>query len=216
MCNKHNKSCNKTIPCASCLKAGHECIPQDDEMIKRARVLMGMLAKGYIEHVDLGFYFMHSNANYHHHKVFMKRKDVMDCGKRLDAMWPLIPMEQIPEPVIGKLPVELESMLEGMFKIEWHYDGKIITHISPEYKNRFGYNLKGNKSIYRKCVDTLGFDDYTMAIKMWLESISRPGKVVTYKGVAYAKEFFKPIIQTVLMVSLVWDYHHFITVTQVI
>lgn len=196
------------------MKAGHECIPQDDEMIKRARIVMGMLAKGEIEHVDLGFYFLHSNANYQHHKVFMKRKDVMDCASRLGAMWPLIPMEQIPEPVVDKLPVELEGMMKGMFKVEWHYDGKNIVHVSPEYRSRFNYNFKGNKAIYKKCVDTLGFDDCTMGIKMWLESISRPGKVITYQGIAYAKDIGKPIIQTVLMVSLVWDYHHFITITQ--
>lgn len=196
------------------MKSGKECTPQAEEMVKRSRMVMGKLSHGDIEHVDLGFYFLHCNANHQHQKVFMKRKDVMHCTQRLEVMWPLVSADQIPDPVVEKLPAELNQMLEGKFKVEWHYDNKLITWASDEYKERFGVNLKGDRSIYKKCVDTMGFEDCAMALKMWLESVMRPGKVITYKGAAFMVGFEKPIIQSVLVVSLVWDYNHFITVTQ--
>ena len=176
---------------------------------------MGKLSHGDIEHVDLGFYFLHCNANHQHQKVFMKRKDAADCQRRLECMWPLVPEEQIPKKGLNYLPEEIKTMLKGMYKVEWHYKGRLEVVRSVDYTTRFKVNFHKARNIYKKCQDSMGFSDPAMGMKMWVESLHRPGKVITYKGKAISEKSSEVVVQTALVVSLVWDYDHFITATQV-
>ena len=145
----------------------------------------------------------------------MKRKDALDCLRRLTSLWPLKAAEQIPPTTRDGLPVELLAMTHGSYKIEWHYEGRITILMSDDYKNKYRYKVGKNRPVYRKCLDTMGFSDYTMAMKMWIESLHRPGHVINYKGKAAIHTSVELVIQSATVVSLVYDYDHFITLTQV-
>jgi len=197
------------------VKSGALCVPQSMEMLKRAKAVMDMWLAGELPHEDLAYYFQHCNSNYTHQKLFMKRKDAMDAMSRLEMMWPLKEEDQIPPTTKEGLPVELQAMTVGAYKIEWHYEGRIQIIMSDEYKAKYKFRAGKNRPVYRKCIDTMGFADYTMAMKMWLESLHRPGHVINYRGKAIVQINTEPVVQTATVVSLVWDYNHFITLTQI-
>ena len=198
------------------MKSGSICVPQESEMIKRSKMVMDMWCSGQFPHEDLAYYFQHCNSNYTHQKLFMKRKDALDCLKRLTSMWPLKAAEQIPPASKDGLPIELLAMTHGAYKIEWHYEGRITITMSDEYKAKYKTKAGKNRPVYRKCLDTMGFSDYTMAMKMWIESLHRPGHVINYTGKAAVNTGVELVIQTATVVSLVYDYDHFITLTHVI
>jgi len=185
------------------------------EMGRRSKIVMNKLMEpGSFNHNDLGFYFLSSNANRNHLKTLLRRQDAKDCLDRVGVMYPLVPASEIPDKDIASLPEELKEMLHGLYKIEWHYECQHHVMMSDQYKRRYKFVLA--KGVYTKCRDTIGLDPFTMAMKMWLETLHRPGKMVTYQGTAYHTDTCLVTTQTVKMMSVVYDYDHFITVTQVI
>jgi hypothetical protein len=176
---------------------------------------MDMLKDGKFEHTDLAMYFLHCNSNLCHQRVFMKRKDASDCLERLKVIYPLSEENLIPPMTLDRVPDPIKSMMEGLYKIEWHYNGMVNMMMSDKYRSRFKFHQCKQRAVYRKCLDTMGFAKPEQAFKMWIESVYRPGGIIVYEGAAYDQDAMRKITQKVIMITVVYDYEHFITATQV-
>jgi hypothetical protein len=172
------------------------------------------LLEGRFEHCDLALYHIQLNATQQHQKTILKKADLRDVRDRIKSIYP---ESGEPIPPMGKehLPQDLKDFIKGEWKIEWVYKGNIIEETSEQYKKMFQYNKKGVKVVYSKVVDTLGFSRWDMAFKMWIESLTRPGKVVWYEGQAFRMDTKKTCMQKASMMTIILDYDHLITVTTV-
>lgn len=193
------------------------CEISTNEFERRAKLVMNKLFRaGELAHNDLGHYFLNANAVRCHLKSLLRRNDARDCLSRLEVMYPLLSRAEIPKMEIASVPKEFKEMLVGAYKIEWHYDSQLNVLQSDEYKKKYKTKMgKAGTMIYPKCKDTMGFDPYPTSIKMWLETLYRPGQLVTFTGSAYHMDSALIKCQTAKMVSIVFDYDHFMTVTQV-
>lgn len=184
--------------------------------MKRSKAITTNLVEGKYDHVDLAYYTLQLNARLLHHRGVMKRIELRDCLERVRIMWPR--SEEAPHPLIAleTLPAELADMAQGVYKVEWFYEGALEIKTCEVYRFRYFYQLYGERNILKKTIDTVGMCHYEMPFKMWLESVRCPGQLITYEGMAWWNNMKALKRQKLLMKTIVFDYEHLITVTQVI
>ena len=103
----------------------------------------------------------------------------------------------------------------GFWRVEWMYEGRMQSRVSPGFNQRYKPMLKGVRELYAKMTDTLQFEKPEMAHKLWLESLYRPEQVVFYEGWAYHLDEDKVKFQTARVMSFILDYEHVITITTI-
>jgi len=186
--------------------------------MKRAKDVMEGLLAGRYEHNDIAMYHLHISAVRQHKKALLKKPDLKDVRDRLSIMFPEAKENVLPL-TVDALPQHMKQFVQDPrvkeYKIEWMYNGITHEEISDGYRRKFGYNKFGNKKIYQKVVDTLGFSRWEVPFKMWIESFFRLGKVIRYEGMAYHSDLLVTVPQVVKMMSHVIDFNHVISITTV-
>jgi hypothetical protein len=184
--------------------------------VKRAKNVLDGLVQGRFQHVDIGIYTLHIHACRRHIRRLLNKSEVNDCLARLKIIYPLL-NDGIPALGEGKLPKVLHDMAVGTYKVEWFYAGEYKVARSPDYKVKLGHPMKNNiRNMHPKTIDTMGFSQWDMPMKMWMESLYRPGQVVSFGGVAFHVNRVKIQYQVARMMSIIFDYEHVITVTQIV
>lgn len=197
------------------------CLPQQAEFAKRARIVMDEIKANKFAYSELSMYLLHMEAARTHRRLVFKRPELVEVRARLSNKFPLLHYQDIPNMDIQHLPRGLTDFVHQLdyaktaTKVEWFYGGIYHYEINTEYKRRIKVGRAGDRQIYSKACDTLGFNDSTMAFKAWTESIDRPGVVIKYEGVAFHLEKNTVVSQTMRMVSHILDCEHAITVTVV-
>lgn len=203
-----------------CLKEGTACIPKvDEEFVKRTRSLQNDVLEGVFEHVDLAAYNLNAHAIKTHKKKLFKSQDMRDVKQRVQIMWPRC--TNLPEMrVVDFLPQYcldfMKTFPSGAWKVEWMFNGGFDYQMNDLYRLRYQkFSKNQERGVYSKLWDGIGFSKYDLGYKMWLETLSRPGKVIRYEGNAYWISEQKVVPQVARMLTHVYDYDHLVTITVV-
>lgn len=170
---------------------------------------------------ELGMYLIHMEASRTHRRLVFKRPELLEVRSRLAAKYPLLPYDVIPTMEMRNMPVEMLDFLRQFpyqttaIKVEWFYGGIYHYDVNQEYKSRFTLGRKGDRQVYSKTCDTIGFNNVSMAFKMWMESVDRPGVIIKYEDVGLRVDLNIVVHQCVRMLSKVLDCEHVITLTVV-
>lgn len=209
------KGCDKIYPCSTCSLKGIECEPQKAEFIKRARDVQDRLLAGEFYHDELALYTLQLCSIRQHKKNLMKKWEHVDIMKRLKIEYP--EYDVIPKMFVEDLPMELSNFIKqfqrGAWKVEWMYDGVFMAKKSNDWDLMFDFNKSAHKELYSKLVDTMGFNHWDMAYRMWIESLRYQCQIIKYEGMGYQKAMKETNFQTARMMSKIIDYQHIITVT---
>lgn len=169
-------------------------------------------------HCDIALYLLHLQAVKSHRRMVFKRQDLDDVRSRMQIMYP--PVSTIPNTIMGELPPAMSQMIntnyEGVWRIEWMFEGDYIVHASMPFKSRYRSISDKKRKVYPKLACGLGFSKYDNAHRLWLESLMHPGQVVKVEGIAYHWVYHCLKKQTVKMMSHIIDYNHVITMTIVV
>lgn len=204
------------MPCSQCVVTGNVCKPQAAEFIKRATHVQNQLFLRLFDHDDLAMFTLYTHSVRTHQRVLFKRAEIKDIAARVEIMYPSAEADKIPQIGTDKLPPLLKEMVKGAYKVEWFYKGDLTIAQSYVYQSRYSIKPCGVKRVFPKIVDTMGFAKPETALRLWLESVHRPGQVVKYEGVAYHQASEKTAMQTARMLTVVFDYEHLITVTTIV
>lgn len=161
-------------------------------------------------------YILNTEATVSHRRRYLKRNDMVDVTQRLKIVHPLVEDVKIPECRLGDLPKELAEIVEmgPAWKVEWFYSGYYKSDASLMYVERFRPNEMS--SLMGRITDTVGLCNWEKAFALWEESLFRPGTMVFYEGRAFWQaQTSDPVVQKVMMMSVVLDLDHVITVTSV-
>lgn len=172
-----------------------------------------MLQCNEFQFVDMAMYIMQVHASKRHYKTLLRRPEMVDVTERVKIMWPL--KTDLPTIGVGQIPLEIVSKMNGtpLWKVEWFWDGSIISSKTPQWKERFKFSYCGERGVYQMVSDTMGFSKHDMAMKMWLESLHRPGQYIYYEGKAFMQGSGELKVQKATMISTIYDYNHVMTVT---
>ena len=187
------------------------------EFVKRSQLVQADIRQHTFEHSDLGLYTLHLNAVRAHKKMVFKKADLTDVRQRLQVMFPRghdIPQEGRLEKLSPVALAFVDSVSgKGLWKVEWMYEGRYYSRVSPIYQLRFRPGMKGARDVYSKMTETLQFDKKEMGHKLWLESLHRPEQVVFYEGWAFQLDTECIVRQKASMMSFIYDFEHLVSIT---
>lgn len=185
--------------------------------MKRSRNVQDALFRHEFEHCDMALYLMQLQSVKGHRRMVLKRGDLADVRARLKIKYPYA--GQIPQPKIENIPsgmLELmNSHVQCRWKLEWMYHGDYQVQKSPDYVTSHFMSRKGCREVFPKLMDTGGFDKPEKMYKLWIESLMRPDQTIRYEGVAFRKDYQQTVVQTVRMMSHIYDHEHVVTLTLV-
>lgn len=165
---------------------------------------------------DLPMYILNAEATVNGRRRYLKRHDMVDVSQRLKIVHPMVEEYKIPDCKIAELPKELADVVEmgAAWKVEWFYCGQYKTDMSLVYAERYRPNEMS--SLLGRVADTVGFCTWEKAFALWQESLYRPGIKVFYEGRAcWQGSVGDPVVQKAVMISVILDLDHVITVTSV-
>lgn len=180
---------------------------------------MEAIKENKFEYSELCMYLIHMEASRSHRRLVFKRPELLEVRARLIKQLPLVNIDLIPTMEIWKLPPVLFEFLKQYnyvttaIKVEWFYGGIYHYEVNVEYRNRIKMGRQGERQMYSKTFDSLGFNDPEMALRMWMESVDRPGVLIKYEDVAYHQGDNKAVHQVARMISTAIDCEHVITAT---
>lgn len=153
-----------------------------------------------------------------HKRCILKKKELQEVCHRVSILHPT--GADVPPPTIDKLPLPLANFMEmhpnAAYKVEWYYQGAIFCDKGEWYEEKFNFNKMCQKDILTKFLDTMGFSDWQMSYKMWVESLRTNGQIIKYEGMGYQQDVRQTNFQIAKMMSMVIDYNHVITVTLIL
>jgi hypothetical protein len=192
----------------------------DDECLKRARMLQENVMDNLYVHSDLAIYNLNAHAIRGHKKKLFKAHDARDITSRLSTMYPAIPPRDLPKSgEVLQLPIYMQNLMRelsvGAWKVEWMFNGRYEVQMNDLYRHRY-YRFVKDCKVYSKLADTMGFSQFDMGYKMWLESLHWVEKVVRYEGNAMLLNSQDLTFQVARMVSHVYDFDHLVTLTIIV
>lgn len=191
-------------------------MPATGEYQKRSKDVENKIRAEFYLFQDLPMYILNTEATIQKRPRYLKRYDMVDVTQRLKIMHPLLEESKIPEKRIGDLPKILSEIVEmgPTWKVEWFYRGGYTVDMSLLYAERFRPGDMG--SLMGRVADTVGLCDWWKAFALWEETLFRPSQRVFYEGSAnWQGSFMDAVRQKVVMMSVVLDLDHVITVTSV-
>lgn len=134
---------------------------------------------------------------------------------------PTVGKENVCTPmVLGDLPPSLIGMIKAndVHKIEWMYSGMYAVKASVKYAMNFitpENIIKASHDVKcpAKLVDTINCADYELPLKMWLESMAHPSRVIAFSGKFLWMSDEIVSNSTIRMVSYIVEHDKVITIT---
>jgi hypothetical protein len=188
-------------------------VPAELEMEKRARDVEKQVRDGFMGFRDIFIYLLNAEAVRTHWRKYLKRKESLDVLERLRTMHPLLEKDDIPNPTMTHLIPAMKALLDGreVWCVEWFYEGRRMVKPSDIYKDRYLGVCQGKAS--SRIADMIGFCKWDSGLKLWIESLYRPGQVIYCEGAAYRFDSQEKKNQKVRMLSHIYDFDHVVTVT---
>jgi hypothetical protein len=189
----------------------------DDEFIKRALTVQKNLLEGVYEHCHLAVYNLNAHAIKTHKRKLLKSQDMKEVKRIVSEKWPI--SNSIPHVrIVDKLPPKcLEFLKEypvAAWKVEWMFNGGYDFQMNDLYKGRYQkFSRNKERGVYTKLWDTMGFSKIDVGLKLWIESLYRPDRIIRYEGNAYLIDVKAVKFQTARMMTHVYDYDHIVSVT---
>lgn len=204
------------MDCEKCSSGSHECVPSGHEMINRAKKLFGHVLSGSFLHNDHAKYQLSLESNVYGGRCVLGRMEMKDVMDRISSMV----IMYIPLGDLGALPSALKDHVgdHPTYKIEWMYNGRYGCTMSESYAKSFItekriMDISKEHGIPPKLVDTVGLNDYSMAYRMWCESLFNTGVNVTFTGSGYWAHDHKVVFTTVRIMSVIVNHEYIITAT---
>lgn len=222
-CSRFKVLCSKTIPCKRCSKCdegAEACMPSVHEMISRAKVIVKQIQAGGFLHNDHAKYQLYLQATMYCGKSMMGRTEVRDIFKRISNT--MTANHQSINYNLANLPDAVKHLIHERphFKIEFMDNGRYLVKASDTYKTNFLPDEKlvdvaKRTGIPPRLVDTCNLNEYDMAYRMWLESVSNPNMVVRYTGTAFWSADRVIAYSTLKMVTVILNPMSMISATTI-
>lgn len=173
---------------------------------------------GGVIHNDYAKYQISLEVNIHGGRTYINRDDIKDMFTRISSI--TIPHPWVPIGELSELPICIKNHIgeRKTFKIEWMFTGRYMCSMSNDYATNMivedkikSISLKNG--IPPKLVDYCNLVEYDMPYRMWCESLSAPGSVVSYTGTGFWNSDKKVCFTTVRIMSIIVNHEYIITAT---
>lgn len=220
-CSRFKVLCSKTIPCLRCERCDDgaaECGPSQHEMISRAKVVTKQIQAGGFPHNDHAKYQLYLQVTMYCGKSIMGRTEVRDMFKRISTT--MLASNETMNYNVTNLPDPIKHLIHERphFKIEFMDNGRYLVKTSDSYKANFlpedkMVEVARKYGIPPRLLDTCNLNEYDMAYRMWVESVSNPNMIVRYTGTAYWSHDKIIAYSTIKMVTVIINPMSMITAT---
>ena len=218
-CTVHKVGCNRKIPCGACVSNGRKCEMSLKEIERRVCRVMTSVVSGVLPHCHFAMYELQQESVLYGYKAIMKRADMENCSrmlKKFGASGMRIEDSK-------KVPSVLMDLVKGekFGRLEYMADGHYMFISSNEWGDEFlDFDALGVMSrktnVVPKLVETLNIGDYTVAHRMWIESVLKPFMPITWEGKIMSKKLGRIVDSgKVTMISSVMVPNCIVTATVV-
>lgn len=190
------------------------------EIERRVARVMSTVISGMLPHCHFAMYELQQESVLYGYKAIMKRADMESCSRILNKFGGSgMRIENS-----TKVPSMLMDLVKGakFGRLEYMADGHYMFISSSEWGEEFlDFDALGVMSrktnVVPKLVDTLNIGDYTVAHRMWLESVTKPFMPITWEGKIMSKKLGR-IVESgkVTMISSVMVPNCIVTATAVV
>ena len=161
------------------------------EMDRRVERVMGAVLGGGMPHCMVAMYELQQESILYGYKAVMKRVDMENCLQMLKKFGGSgMKIEES-----TKVPSTLMDLVKGQKfgRLEFMSDGHYMFIASADWSEEFmGLDVLTSTSrrvkVVPKLVETLNIGDYTVAHRMWLESVMKPFMPITWEGKIMSKK----------------------------
>ena len=216
-CSSSRMQCSRTIPCTQCGKE-ECCIPSATEISLRANDTLKNVWDGKYFHNDHANYKLYQQIYRLQKRLPIKKVEFADICGRVKALT-YSPYRAIFNHM-DHLPVNLKQFIStsSCYKVEWMFDGLYACQTSVRYGENFMSDsdiikFSKNQSLPPKTVDYCRMSKDGVAYKLWVESITNEGKVVSFTGSGYWANSSSVKTTQMEMMTCLLSYHSMISVT---
>ena len=184
-CTIKKCKCEHVVPCAKCVGSGMICKMATAELERRATRVMGAVSSGTFPFVNVCMYELHQQGVLYGYGNLMKRVDLENCRKRLARFTAsgvsIEGSKQIPS-------ILMDTVRSGKFgRLEYMMDGHYSFIANEDWVKEFlSFDdlcaISKKLKVMPKLVETLNLGDYTVAHRMWLESVMKPYMPIEWSG----------------------------------
>lgn len=184
-CTRKHIKCERVVPCKSCVGAGITCKMSTVEMERRATRVMGAVSSGSFQFVNLCMYELHQQGVLYGYGNLMKRVDLDNCRRRLE----MFTDSGIEIECSSKIPAVLMDLVRsGKYgRLEYMTSGHYSFIANEDWVKEFmSFDdlcaMSKKLKVMPKLVETLNLGDYTVAHRMWIESVMKPYMPIEWSG----------------------------------